>query len=260
MGKLPKSQVLVYGSKKKCNMWENILVLIIMDNRRMNLKFIKIAILFTITLLGTNNAFAGPDGSPFEGLYVGISTAKSTFASTAIFEEVPKDDFPSIFNGIDSSSSSNSYGAGFFGGYGLNYGLFYFGAEAGFLVDKGSTTYSDGVNTIKLSQSNTFEMATRVGMTISDKALIYGLIGYTGVSLKSKGVNDHGNDNRTYNTRVTGIRYGAGAEVSIMENIALRAEYTRTKIGDAYYPDGADEFTFKPETSRIMLSLVLHMY
>lgn len=260
MGKLLKSQVLVYGSKKKCNMWTNNLVLMIMDNRRMNHKLIKIAILSLTSLIMTNQAFAGPDGSPFEGLYVGFITAKSTFSSTATYLEVQDDEFPSNFDGIDSTVSKNSYGGGLFGGYGLNYGLFYYGVEAGLVVDKGNTIYSDGVNTLKLSQSNTFDISGRAGITISDKVLVFGLLGYSGVNLKSRGVNDIPNENRDFNKRITSIRYGVGAEVAIMENIALRAEYTRSKIGEAFYPNGADQFTFKPKTSRIMLSVVLHMY
>jgi len=226
----------------------------------MKLNTIKLLTLIAVTLFAAKPAYAGPDGSPFEGLYLGFSLVKNTFESAATYEENPDNDFPSNFTGITDSSSSNSYGAGLLGGYGLNYGALYFGAEAAFIIDKGSSTYSDGTNTIRVGKSNTLDVNGRIGFTISDKALLFGLVGYSGISLKSKGVNELSAETRNFNTRVTGLKYGAGVEIAVMENIALRVEYTRTKASDGVYRNGSDQFTFKPKTSRIMVSAILHMY
>ncbi|MCC3861963.1 outer membrane protein [Pseudemcibacter aquimaris] len=226
----------------------------------MNLKTIKILMISAISYLTISPALAGPDGSPFEGLYLGLVTTKNTFETTASYLEKPNDDFPSNFTGITSGTSKDSYGAGMLAGYGLNYGPLYLGAEAAFIIDKGHSIYSDGSNTIKINKSNTFDINGRVGFTLADKALVFGLIGYSGLNLKSKGVNEQRADRLDYNTRVTAFQYGGGVEVAIMENIALRAEYTRQSVNDAVYRDGSDEFTFKPKTSRILVSAVLHMY
>ncbi|MDG1438601.1 MAG: outer membrane beta-barrel protein [Emcibacteraceae bacterium] len=226
----------------------------------MKLNSIKFIALITVTLFAANPAYAGPDGSPFEGLYLGVSLVKNTFDSTATYEENVSNDFPSNFTAITDSSSSNSYGGGVLAGYGLNYGLLYFGAEAAFIVDKGSSTYSDGTNTVRVAKSNTLDVNGRLGFTVSNKALIFGLIGYSGISLKSKGVNENGQDVRNLNTRSTGLKFGGGVEFLVMENIAIRAEYTRTTGNDILYRDGSDQFTFKPKTSRIMISAILHMY
>lgn len=260
MGILSKSQVLVYDFYKKCNMMPLNLVLMIMDNRRMNLKTLKIIPISMLLAFITNPAFAGPDGSPFEGLYVGFTTVVNTFETTATYQEISNDDFPSNFSSISDSVSNNSYGAGILAGYGLTYGILYYGAEAAFIVDKGNSVYTDGANSIRVAKSNTFDINGRLGFTISDKALVFGLLGYSGINLKSQGVNELRGENGDYNTRVTALRYGGGVEVEIMENIAIRAEYTRSIGANSTYRDGSDQFIFKPKTSRIMLSAVLHMY
>lgn len=215
----------------------------------------------TVYFISNSNALAGEDGSPFEGLYVGLASTKSTFNSTATYRDAMVENNLSNFNGITGSNSGDSWGGGILAGYGLNYGPFYVGAEAVFLVEKGSTTFTDGTTDIRLYKSNTFDINLRSGMTISDQALIYGLVGYTGAALKSLGTNGLKDENGLdYGTRVTGIQYGGGVEVAVMENIAARLEYTRAHINDAVYLDGTDEFTFKPRTSRVMFSVVLHMY
>lgn len=226
----------------------------------MSQKIFKITFLAILITSISKPALAGPDGNPFEGLYVGVTSVVNTFDSTATYREVPNDDFPSNFSSISSSVSSNSYGGGILAGYGLSYGPLYYGAEAAFIVDKGNTVYTDGANTIRLGKSNTFDINGRLGFTLADKALIFGLVGYSGINLKSRGVNELQNDNLDYNTRVTALRYGGGIEVEIFENIAIRAEYTRSTGANSTYRNGSDEFTFKPKTSRIMLSAVLHMY
>lgn len=215
----------------------------------------------TLYFINSHSAIAGEDGSPFEGLYVGIAATKSTFDSTLVYRDAMVEDSLSNFTGVTGSNSKNSYGGGILAGYGLNYGPLYFGAEAVFLIEKGSTTFTDGTTDIRLSKSNTFDVNFRSGFTVSDQALIYGLVGYSGSVLKSLGTNGIKDENELdYNTRVTGLQYGGGVEIAVMENIAARIEYTRTSINDALYLDGTDEFTFKPKTSRIMFGLVLHMY
>ena len=218
-------------------------------------------ILVIICCASYSSAFAGEDGSPFEGLYVGIAATKATFDSTALYRDAMIEDSLSNFNEITGSSSKNSWGGGILAGYGLNYGPVYVGAEAVFIIDKGSTTFTDGTTDIRIWKNNTFDINLRSGITVSDKALVYGLIGYSGAAIKSLGTNGVKDDsNIDYSTRVTGLQYGGGVELAIMENIAARIEYTRAKFNDAVYLDGTDEFTFKPKTSRIMLSFVLHMY
>lgn len=171
-------------------------------------------------------------------------------------------DEPSAFGSITSSTSKNSYGGGLFAGYGLSYGPVYTSAEAGFVVDKGNTILSDGTNTIKFSQSNTFELNVRAGFHLTENALLFGLVGYSGSNIKSHGINGRSEaiSGASYNKRLTSLRYGAGIELALFENIALRGEYTRTKISSDTYLDGSNQFSISPKTSRIMLSVVLHMY
>lgn len=231
----------------------------------MTLDRIKIFVsLLTLTFISLNatGANAGEDGSPFEGTYIGFITSKSTFSATGVQLARSNVDAPSAFGQITSATSKNSYGGGLFAGYGLSFGKLYTSAEAGFVIDKGNTIFSDGTDTIKIAQSNTFEIGVRGGFHVSDKALIYGLLGYSGSNIKSDGINERqkGQSGLNFNKRLTSLRYGAGIEIAAFENIAIRAEYTRSSISSSLYLDGSNEFTFKPKTSRIMLSVVLHMY
>ncbi len=211
--------------------------------------------------LSNIHANAGIDASPFEGLYAGVITTKNTFSTTSSYLEVPVTDIPSVFSGITNSAHKNGFGGGILGGYGINYGILYTGIEAAFMIDKGNTIISDGTNTLKISKSNTLDVNLRVGLTLSNKAMVFGLIGYSGAVLKSKGLNQIliAND-REYNKRITSYKFGAGFEIAVMENIAFRLEYTRSKYANASLIYGSDQFIFKPKTSRIMASFILHMY
>ena len=231
----------------------------------MTLNRIKILISLLIVSaasIGSIQANAGVDGSPFEGSYIGILSTKSTFSATAVHRVLDTVDEASAFGSISNVTSTDSYGGGLFAGYGLSYGPVYTSAEAGFVIDKGNTIFSDGTNTIKFSQSNTFELNIRAGFHLTDNALLYGLAGYSGTNIKSHGINGRSEavDGLSYNQRLTSLRYGAGVELALFENISLRGEYTRTRIGDDSYLDGSDQFTITPKTSRIMFSVVLHMY
>jgi opacity protein-like surface antigen len=231
----------------------------------MTLNRIKILVSIQVILFlfgGFLQANAGVDGSPFEGPYLGVITTKSTYSATIANTIVSTVDTPSAFGSSTSAKSKNSYGGGLFGGYGLNYGPVYTSAELGFIVDKGNTILSDGTNTIKFSQSNTFELNVRAGFHLTDNALIFGMFGYSGANMKSHGINERSKptDGLSYKQRLTSLRYGAGVEVAVYENISLRGEYTRSKISNDFYLDGSDKFTISPKTSRIMFSVVLHMY
>ena len=232
------------------------------------IKYIISSALFSVISLNAVQSQAGVDGSPFEGLYIGVATTKTTFESS--FTHLARTDLTDPFNNplISQYSNNNtqdilhknSYGGGIQVGYGLNYGPIYFGAEAALIIDKGNTTFNDGTYDVKLSKSNTLDVNLRTGYTVANKVLIYGLVGFSGVNLKSTGLDERLDNGRDFNERITALRYGGGVEVSIFENIAARLEYTQTKMGDAVVLDNADQFTFKPKTSRIMFSLVLHMY
>ncbi len=231
----------------------------------MTLNRIKILVSIQVILFlfgGFLQANAGVDGSPFEGPYLGVITTKSTYSATIANTIVSTVDTPSAFGSSTSAKSKNSYGGGLFAGYGLNYGPVYTSAELGFIVDKGNTILSDGTNTIKFSQSNTFELNVRAGFHLTDNALIFGMFGYSGANMKSHGINERSKptDGLSYKQRLTSLRYGAGVEVAVYENISLRGEYTRSKISNDFYLDGSDKFTISPKTSRIMFSVVLHMY
>ncbi len=261
---LPKSQVLVSRTAKKCNKNKkrqlpdyNTQVkylkkgnLIVMFNKS------KIALLsasaLAMTSLMTNQAQAGLDGNPFEGLYLGFNANYSKVTSNATFEIL--EPTINIFNGISSIDESAGYGGVLYGGIGTNIlGPMYVGIEGGLGVNGGTASISDGTAEMGLKAGFSFDVTGRIGMTVSENILIYGLGGYTSMKFSSQGfLNDQ-------SASKGGYRYGAGLEFMIMEDIAIRVEYARTEHSALTWINGGDSFRFDPSTQVIKIGVILHM-
>ncbi|MBL4612434.1 MAG: hypothetical protein JKY91_01695, partial [Emcibacter sp.] len=56
-----------------------------------------------------------------------------------------------------------------------------------------------------------------------------------------------------------GYRYGAGFEVGIMEDMAVRIEYVRTAHSALTWERGVDSFRIDPSSQVIRIGVVLHM-
>jgi len=206
----------------------------------------------TATSLMTSQAQAGLDGNPFEGLYLGFNANYAKVKSTTTYDLLNAP--TSTFNGITSTKSGNGYGGILFGGIGTNFwGPLYAGVEAGLGVNGGTATVSDGAATLGLKAGFTLDLDARLGMTISDRVLVYAIGGYT--SIKYKGIGFTSGKS----SGLAGYRYGAGFEVGILEDIALRVEYSRTEHSSVTWIQGGDSFTFDPSTQVFRIGLVLHM-
>ena len=205
-----------------------------------------------ITLLMTSQARAGLDGNPFEGTYLGFSANYSKVSGNATYELLDSD--ISTFNGISSSSDSAGYGGILYGGIGTSlWGPLYGSVEGGLGLTGGTGSISDDAAELGLKAGFTFEVNTRLGVTVSDNILIYGLGGYTSVKFSGQGFANGGGSS------LAGYRVGAGFEVGVMEDIALRVEYIRTEHSSTTIIQGGDSFRFDPSTQVIRIGLVLHM-
>ena len=80
------------------------------------IKKLTLYLIVTLISFGNISAQAGVDGSPFEGLYLGVITAKSTFSTTASYAartdvvDTFSQNVISTFNGISTATSQNGYG------------------------------------------------------------------------------------------------------------------------------------------------------
>ncbi|WP_417623879.1 outer membrane protein [Paremcibacter congregatus] len=233
---------------------------------------LKIALLGA-TMLGfaSTSAQAGLDGNPFEGLYLGFNANYSKVKSKNSYEDLEPgvDELDNnFFTGIGNGAKNTGYGGSLYGGIGTNFwGPMYVSIEGALGLAGGSSTAT--VNTVtpasgtteavhstanlKLKAGFAFDINARLGFTVSDQVLVYGLGGYTSTKFKAS---VSGQD---FSSSAGGYRYGAGFEVGIMEDIALRIEYVRTAHSDINWRTNADSLTFDPSTEALRIGLILHM-
>ncbi len=202
--------------------------------------------------LMTTQAQAGLDANAFEGLYLGLNFNYSKVTANATFDILDAD--TSTFGGITGTENSNGYGGVLYGGIGTNlWGPLYVGIEGGLGVNGGTGTVTDGTTTFGLKSGFSFDVSPRIGVTVSDNILVYALGGYTSIKFSSRGfANDQSKS-------LGGYRYGAGIEVGIMEDIAVRLEYVRTEHSSVTWINGGDSFNFDPSTQVIKIGVILHM-
>ncbi len=225
---------------------------------------------FTITTaIMMPQAHAGMDGNPFEGLYVGFNANYSRVKSTNTYQDLDGAAVDkNLFTGIGNSKKNNGYGGALYGGIGTNiWGPLYTSIEgslglaggSGTAVTNTTTIPTDdtpaqaGTSTMKLKAGFAFDINARLGFTVADRVLVYGLGGYT--STKFKASDSTGN----FSKSLGGYRYGAGFEIGIMEDVAVRVEYVRTEHSKLTWVRNQDQFTFDPSTEVFRIGLVLHM-
>lgn len=205
-----------------------------------------------MTGLITLPAQAGLDGNPFEGLYLGFNANYSKVTTTAIFEILEPE--ISTFNGISSTDNSAGYGGVVYGGIGTNiWGPMHVGIEGGLGINGGTSTVSDDVASFGLKAGFSFDVSTRLGMTVSDNILLYGIGGYTSIKFSGQGFDTD------QSKSLGGYRYGAGLEFMILEDVAVRLEYVRTEHSSVTWLNGGDRFRFDPSTQVVKIGLILHM-
>lgn len=205
-----------------------------------------------MTCIMTTQAQAGLDANPFEGLYLGLNANYSKVKANATYDLIDVD--TSTFGGISSTDESAGYGGVLYGGIGTNiWGPMYVGIEGGLGVNGGTANVSDGTTSFGLKSAFSFDISTRLGMTVSDNILIYGLGGYTSIKFSGRGFTDD------QSKSLGGYRYGVGLEFMIMEDIAIRLEYVRTEHSAVTWINGGDSFSFDPSTQVFKIGVILHM-
>ena len=232
------------------------------------------AALIAAALLGTSAlmippAEAGLDGNPFEGLYVGLNGNYAKVKSTNIYTDLdPDSDVNNRFTGIGATNSGTGYGGNLYGGIGTNiWGPLYGSVEGALGLSGGSgkavvntfvpatdtVAAVNGTDTVNIKAGFSFDINARLGFTVSDSILVYALGGYTSTKFKlSDSVAD-------FSISAGGYRYGAGFEVGIMEDMALRIEYVRTAHSAINWVRVADQFSIDPSMEVFRIGVILHM-
>jgi len=219
---------------------------------------ITMGVLSTATLT-IPHAHAGEDANPFEGLYLGLHANYSRVTSKNSYVALePGEGEANLFTGIGDATEGTGYGGTLYGGIGTNiWGPMYVSIEGALGLPGGSSTAIintiEGPDDVRIKAGFAFDINSRIGFTISDNILIYGLGGYTSTKFN---ISDSADE---FSQSAGGYRYGAGFEIGIMEDIALRIEYARTAHSEINWQRGADDFFFDPSTEVFRIGVILHM-
>lgn len=148
--------------------------------------------------------------SPFDGAYVGVYTGYADNNGS---------------NGAgDIDTDGWTYGG--YVGYGKTFDQFYFGGEAeiGSIDIDGKGTVGTVPTTLKINES--YGLAARAGLLVSDNALFYGRVGWQRTNYEAK--IGTGAARFTVDDTLDGVRVGGGLEYALTDNVLTRVEYNYT--------------------------------
>jgi opacity protein-like surface antigen len=192
----------------------------------------------------------------FDGIYAGAQlggafTSFKETQSSSLFGQSVKDD----------SFAANGVVGGIFAGYGYTMQNLFIGAEVDATFGNrdytNTTTDASGTSQTKLKTGTEWGLLVRPGYVINDHALVYGLLGFAQVSLKSTFAPAQ---TATFNKTETAFRIGAGTEVSISGPLTFRADYTHTILSDITTSDATVGYTakFSPSEDMFKLGVAYH--
>ena len=120
------------------------------------------------------------------------------------------------------------YTAGVFGGYGFQFGNFYFGGELEAALGKSHSDHEreGGGRSFALDKQWSFGASGRVGYVVNNTALLYGRIGVVDTRFQTDFA--RGQNNLSTHYTKTGLRFGGGMEFPASDNLIVRLDYTHT--------------------------------
>lgn len=160
--------------------------------------------------------FAGAFNGPYGGVFLGYADYDLEFS-----------DDP-VFSGTSIDISGAEFGV--YGGYGRTFDRFYLAGEVEFGGGP-EVTGIFGIDGLDLDVEQTYGVSVLAGYVTSLDTLLYARIGYQRAEVRD--VIDSRDEN------FDGVRYGAGAEYAVTENVRLRGEYVFTDYGNEDI-DGTD--------------------
>ncbi|MEQ1650634.1 MAG: outer membrane beta-barrel protein [Hyphomicrobiaceae bacterium] len=166
----------------------------------------------TIATLATATATAAQDRAPiWTGLYLGahIGGASSSWKAPD----------------IDINTNASAIAGGVFGGGNYQVGSAVFGAELDHTFVNMKKSWTDGVDTITLSNGGLTSIRARAGFLLDPRLLAYGTLGWgrgTARVTFFDGINTLSESKST-----SGLVYGGGIEYKMTNNVSLRGEVLR---------------------------------
>lgn len=172
------------------------------------------------------------------------------------------------FNVKDDTQLS---GVGVFGtifaGYGLNYKIFYLGAEVNgdlsstdFRSDNKEFSHQTFAYT-RYRMRNSFGVSALPGVLITDSTLLYGRFGYANGNLR---VYTTDPSLANINRHLSGFRYGVGLNHVLTQQLSMRVEYSHVSYENTrmhvFEPFGAvaKNTRIRPDTGEVEFGLVYH--
>lgn len=141
------------------------------------------------------------------------------------------DNFSGFYAGADAGYTFGSYGEGdlngfepgVFAGYGFDYDLGdWLGSYMAIEIAYYWGFADDDIAGASYEKKNNMAITLRPGITVSDKALGYGIVGYSRGAFEGNGSEEH----------LDGYILGAGAQYNTGTALKPRIEYTYTNYGD----------------------------
>jgi opacity protein-like surface antigen len=192
----------------------------------------------------------------FDGFYAGaqVGGAFTTFKETQssqLFGQAIKDD----------SFAANGVVGGVLAGYACTLQTFFIGGEIG--ATFGNRNYSNvtgdanGIAQTQFKAGTEWGVMVRPGYVLNDHALIYGLLGFEQVPLKSS---FSPSQTATFNKTQTAFSGGVGTELSISGPLTVRVDYTHTFLNNITTSDPSVGYsaTFNPSEDKVKFGIAYH--
>lgn len=207
-------------------------------------------LLSSAVLVGGISVVAAESAKPFSGPYIGIGTGYSIFNGRSI----------SNAGGVDNKKQLHSQGfiGKIFAGYeALSVSNIYGGVEGYFLLDPQNSTYSVSLGgpayTEKFSRKIAFGLRGKLGGSITDSVILYGILGGEGSQFTLNASNSSNKKKKTLWAAVPGV----GMSVALGEKTKLLVEYTysRYQVFSSAWTQGISSYSFKVRPSLNTISV-----
>ncbi|WP_019568453.1 outer membrane protein [Thioalkalivibrio sp. ALMg13-2] len=195
-------------------------------------------------LLGSAGAV---QASPFHGSYIG---GQLGWVGYDIDYRDPTSD------GRISGLSASGFTGGVMTGWGtvLDNGL-YLGLELDAQNEDADLTVTIDEEELGVDSKYSYGITGRLGTTVNDNVLFYGLAGYQRSRLDYRLTDTDEDISIRFKDSINGARLGVGVEYQMDNRLFMRAEYSYTLFESERYHIEGETLHFDPDASRFMVGL-----
>lgn len=192
-------------------------------------------------------ALAGPaQASNFHGSYIGGQLG------WAGYDIDYREDGDESISGLSASGFSGGVMTGW--GAVLDNGL-YLGIEFDAKTEDADLTVRLEDSELGVESKYSYGITGRLGTTVDDRVLLYGLAGYQRSRLDYRLTDIEEGESIRFNDDLNGARIGLGVEYQLDSRIFMRAEYSYTFYSSEDYRIEGETLQFDPDAQRFMFGL-----